>query len=59
VPLMTTLAVGAAIAAGLIIAAVVAVVVRRARAGSAPTIDLSNVTVSRQWLMQHQSNDRL
>jgi len=56
---MTTLAVGAAIAACLIVAAVVAVIVRRARAGSARTVDLSNVTVSRQWLMQHQSNDWL
>jgi hypothetical protein len=54
---MTTLAVGAAIAACLIIVVAAVVVVRRLRVGPAPTVDLSDVTVSRQWLMQHQSND--
>jgi hypothetical protein len=54
---MTTLAVGAAVAAFIIIAAAVVILVRRVRVGSTQAVDLSGVTVSRQWLMQHQSND--
>jgi hypothetical protein len=54
---MTTLALGVVIAACAIVGVLVAVV-RRMTARSPATVDLSNVTVSRQWLIQHQSNDR-
>ena len=53
--LITNILVGAAIAvaAGLCILIVLA---RRATVGS--TVDLSKVTVSRQWLIEHQSIDQ-
>ncbi|HJZ74263.1 MAG TPA: hypothetical protein VKE51_21140 [Vicinamibacterales bacterium] len=53
--LMTTLEFGAIIAACVIVAATV--VVRLLMGRSKTTVDLSNVTVSRQWLIEHQSND--
>jgi hypothetical protein len=45
--------------AGLGLLAVVLLVniVRRAIGRSSPSIDLSNVTVSGQWLAQHNSHD--
>jgi len=52
---MTPLAL-VAIAASVVAGALV-VVVRRGAVRSAGA-DLSRITVSRQWLMQHQSNDR-
>jgi hypothetical protein len=55
--LITSLIVGGVIAVA-VVTGVLVVLARRAAAHSATTVDLSNVTVSRQWLMQHQSNDR-
>jgi hypothetical protein len=54
---MANLALGVVITACVIVGVLV-VLVRRTTARSAATVDLSNVTVSRQWLIQHQSNDR-
>jgi hypothetical protein len=53
---ITNLAVGVVIA--VVVIGVVVVLARRAAVRSAATVDLRNVTVSRQWLMHHQSNDR-
>jgi hypothetical protein len=36
----------------------VLVVIRRRMVRSTGTVDLNGVTVSAQWLMHHQSNDR-
>jgi hypothetical protein len=55
--LITNLVLGVVIAVAVVTGLLV-VLARRAAARSAATVDLSNVTVSRQWLMQHQSNDR-
>jgi hypothetical protein len=52
---MTTLAL-IVIAASVVFG--VLVVIRRRTIRSTTTGDLSGVTVSTQWLMQHQSNDR-
>jgi hypothetical protein len=52
---MTTLAL-VAIAVSIVAAALV-IAVRRGTVRSAGG-DSSRITVSRQWLMQHQSNDR-
>ena len=53
--LITNVLVGMAIAVG-VVAGVLIVRVRRAAVGSA--VDLRNVSVSRQWLIEHQSIDR-
>jgi len=54
---MTNLSLGVVIAfavgGGVLVALVCRWVLR-----SAASVDLSNVTVSRQWLMQHKSHDR-
>jgi hypothetical protein len=53
---MTNLALGIAVATCLV--GVVVVLVRRLTARSTAHVDLRNITVSRQWLIQHQSNER-
>jgi hypothetical protein len=59
---MLTLGVATSLTIGAIIAAftigVLVALVRRGSVRSASR-DLRNITVSRQWLIQHQSNDRL
>ena len=53
--LITNVLVGIAMAVGLA-GGVLIVLARRAAVGSA--VDLRNVSVSRQWLMEHQSIDQ-
>ena len=45
-------------AASCVVAALVVVVVRRAAVRFRSTSDVGSFSVSRQWLIQHQSNDR-
>jgi uncharacterized protein (DUF2062 family) len=52
----TSLTVGAVIAAAIV--GLLVALVRRGSVRSTTSGDLRNITVSRQWLMQHQSNDR-
>jgi hypothetical protein len=53
---MTNILLGIAIAVALVGGVLVAFV-RRSAPRSAGSVDLRNVTVSRQWLMEHQSHD--
>jgi hypothetical protein len=53
---MTTLAL--ILAASAVVVGVLVVVIRRRMVRSTGTVDLNGATVSAQWLMQHQSNDR-
>jgi uncharacterized membrane protein len=56
---MTILALVALVAlASSVVALLVALVIRRATARATASVDLSGISVSRQWLIQHQSNDR-
>ena len=56
---MANLPLGGVVIAACVIVLILVVVVRRVTTRSTPNVDLSNVTVSRQWLIQHQSNDWL
>ena len=47
-----------AIIAGLVLAVVASIVVWRSNRKPAPLSYLKNAAVSRQWLMEHQSEDR-
>ena len=53
--LITNILIGAAIAVAAAVCILI-VLARRATVGS--TVDLSKVTVSRQWLIEHQSIDQ-
>jgi hypothetical protein len=54
---MTNFAVVVAISS-LVVVGLVVGLVRRITARSTGSADLGNVTVSRQWLIQHQSSER-
>ena len=53
---MINIVLGAVIAVALVVGVLVGLV-RRSAPHSAGSVDLRNVTVSRQWLMEHQSHD--
>jgi len=53
---MINIVLGAVIAVALVVGVLVGLV-RRSAPRSAGSVDLRNVTVSRQWLMEHQSHD--
>jgi hypothetical protein len=52
----TNFALWIAIAASLL--GLLVLLVRRVTPRSPGTVDMSNITVSRQWLIQHQTHDR-